>query len=350
MSRRSVKEMTKGTNRKTKKGSKGKMQSEDDELNETPKWGADDLLLKAEEFVETYQPELAQKFYEKGLTIDPNHTQLMDSYAQFLLDMDDFVRAKELLIKSVQISPSDNWMKYMNLGQLLQGGEALQCYNKGIELMLQNREKIQNGKVPSEEGELQSLNQEIASALCSQAELFMTDACFEENAESECEKYLLKALEIDSSNAETLQTLANFKMCQQQPEEALKLLNQSYILWKDLDDLQRPSMEFCHNAAKMFLELEEDRTAADIWETLLDVDDNIAEVHYHLGLAYRYISTEAAKECFHKARELLLQCQDPQLLKQVEDMLTQIEKENYQEEEEDEESTKQGSDDDSMDV
>jgi len=63
MSRRSVKEMTKGTNRKTKKGSKGKIQSEDDELNETPKWGADDLLLKAEEFVETYQPELAQKFY-----------------------------------------------------------------------------------------------------------------------------------------------------------------------------------------------------------------------------------------------------------------------------------------------
>ena len=63
-------------------------------------------------------------------------------------------------------------------------------------------------------------------------------------------------------------------------------------------------MEFCHNTAKMFLELEQDSIAVEIWESLLEVDDNIAEIHYHLGLAYRYISTESAKECFQRAKEV----------------------------------------------
>lgn len=65
-----------------------------------------------------------------------------------------------------------------------------------------------------------------------------------------------------------------------------------------------PAMEFCHNTAKMFIELEQDKSAVDIWESLLEVDDNIAEIHYHLGLAYRFISTSASKECLTKAKQV----------------------------------------------
>jgi len=342
--RRGVKEMTKDGRGRSKKG----------EVVEPvkPHWGVDELLMKAEELVETYQPELAQKFYERGLEVNPNHTGLLDSYAQFLLDKDEFNMAKQLLEKSIQLSPNENWIKYMNLGQILNGKEALQCYNKGIELMIQYRARLQSGEIPNEESELQDITKEIVSALCSQAELFMTDECYEESAESECEKLINKALEIDPSNAETLQTLANLRLCQQKDDQALQLLNQSYSLWKDADDL--PSMELCHNTAKMFLELEQDKTAAEIWESLLDLDDNIAEIHYHLGLAYRYISTESSKECLSRAKELLLQCTDPQLLKQVEDMLNQVQTENYQNDEENEEGEEDeeegGGDDDNMDV
>jgi len=336
-------------------GKKKKKSSQKQEENPQSTWSANQLLEKAEELAETYNPELAQKFYERGLQVDPTHTALMDSYAQFLLDLDDFERAKELLLKSIELSPEDNWIKYMNLGQLLQGSEAFRCYNKGIELMFNRRSKIQSGEILEREGELEGLAKEIASALCSQAELFMTDACFEENAESECEGLLNKALEVDPSNAETLQTMANFRLCQQKNDEALQLLNRSYDLWKDADDLDRPSMELCHNTAKMFLELEQDRIAADIWESLLDVDDNIAEIHYYLGLAYRYISTEAAKECLGRAKELLLQCSDPQLMSQVNDILSQVEKENYEEEDDEEgedaeDTDKKGHSGDDMDV
>jgi hypothetical protein len=35
--------------------------------------------------------------------------------------------------------------------------------------------------------------------------------------------------------------------------------------------------------AKTFLELEQPRLAAEIWEGMLEEDDNIAEVWYYLG-------------------------------------------------------------------
>ena len=52
--------------------------------------------------------------------------------------------------------------------------------------------------------------------------------------------------------------------------------------------------------------------------------------------------------------QLLLQCEDPQLLKQVEEMLSLVEKENYKEEGEEEEEEEEEEDgknnDDTMDV
>ena len=50
-----------GTIGRKKKGQKKGAGNEE----EKPKWSAEDFLQKAEELVETYQPELAQKFYER---------------------------------------------------------------------------------------------------------------------------------------------------------------------------------------------------------------------------------------------------------------------------------------------
>lgn len=330
MVRQGLKQATKGGNGRKKVEKKNKVNFGSSQVNYT----VEDLVEKAEELLDQYEPDTAQKFYEKAMQMDPNHIQLLDSYAHFLLDMDDFNAAKQLLVKSIQLAPNDNWVKYMSLGQILQGGEAVQCYHKGIQLMTEHKRKLDNGEVIAKEGEVESIKEQIASALCCQAELYMTDSCYEDNAESECEKLLAQALQVDPNNKETLFTMANFKLCQQKQEEALHLLNQSYALWKDLDYSSGlwPSMEFCHNSAKMFLELSEDKTAASIWENLLEIDDNIAEIHYHLGLAYRYTSSEVSLECLNRAKELLAQCSDPALLKQVEDIIASVLTEDYREE------------------
>lgn len=40
---------------------------------------------------------------------------------------------------AVKLSPEEGFSKYMNLGQLLEGQEAVTAYNKGIQLMMANQ-------------------------------------------------------------------------------------------------------------------------------------------------------------------------------------------------------------------
>lgn len=110
-------------------------------------------------------------------------------------------------------------------------------------------------------------------------------------------------------------------------------------------------MEFCHTTAKLFLELERPRESAWIWEQLLEQDDNIAELHYHLGLAYRHFSSSLALEALQKARKLLQQvgCQDQELQQQVEELTAEVQKENI-ELEDDEEGEDSEDDNDDMET
>lgn len=52
--------------------------------------------------------------------------------------------------------------------------------------------------------------------------------------------------------------------------------------------------------------MEKYENSIEIWESLIEEQDNIAEVHYFLGLAYRNINTNTAKECVSKAKEVFI--------------------------------------------
>jgi tetratricopeptide (TPR) repeat protein len=95
------------------------------------------------------------------------------------------------------------------------------------------------------------------------------------------------------------------RISQSKNAEALELLKKSYALWKDAAYQDKPSYEFRHNTAKLFVELGEQRTAINIWEELLEEDDSIAEIHALLAYAYRSISTSAAKVCLTTAKQVL---------------------------------------------
>jgi len=221
---------------------------------------------------------------------------------------------------------------------LLLGKEAASCFRKGIELMLNQRDQLRNVQGTA----LEELNNQVSDAFCSMAEIYLTDDCFDENAEEECDRLLTEALKYSQNNPEPYQTLASVRISQQNTEEALKLLTTSYNLWKDneLEDL--PSYEFRHTTAKLFLEIEQYKIAAHIWEELLDEDDNIAEIHYHLALAYQPISTAASTECLTKAYELLNTDSQSnpgevkELLQLVEQLRAQLKLENIELDNEDE--------------
>jgi tetratricopeptide (TPR) repeat protein len=124
-----------------------------------------------------------------------------------------------------------------------------------------------------------------------------------------CEKFVSEALKNDpqSTHPEALMTLASLRMSQQKPEDALQAMNKCYDIFKDEEIYEkRPPFEFRHNAAKIFMELNEHLKATEIWESLLEEDDTIAEVYYHLGLAYRPLSSKSSLECLAKSKEVII--------------------------------------------
>eukprot|EP01116_Phalansterium_solitarium_P000102 TRINITY_DN10064_c0_g1_i1.p1 TRINITY_DN10064_c0_g1~~TRINITY_DN10064_c0_g1_i1.p1 ORF type:complete len:365 (-),score=101.14 TRINITY_DN10064_c0_g1_i1:291-1322(-) len=284
------------------------------------------LLAKAEELLLAYNPELAEKFYKRALEQEPTNSDALDAYGSFLLEVDRFDEAKEVFLKSIEVAPDADSAKYMNMGQLSEGQEAIKHFSRGIAIMEEQLNEVQQLKPSKSKKEtMLQLRQQISAAYCSIAEVYLTDECFEEQAESECERVLNAAISFDPDNAEPLQTLASVRMSQQRAPEALELMNKSYSKWRDLEHDEQPSLEFRHNAAKLLLEMDQHETAAEIWEIIIEEDDSIAEVYYFLGLSYKTSSPTDCFECATKAKQLLVasQCDDALLQQQVDELLAE---------------------------
>jgi hypothetical protein len=98
-------------------------------------------------------------------------------YAEFLAgSLGDVEEAKKVLESCVQCG--GRGQVYFSLGQVQTGMDAVQSFRAGIE---QLEHDPQNNEI-------------IASAYCRICEVFMTDLCFEENAEQICVTCATKAL------------------------------------------------------------------------------------------------------------------------------------------------------------
>lgn len=69
------------------------------------------------------------------------------------------------------------------MAQLHEGREALDFYESGLQLLKRQHDRIAGN---STEGDA-TLKQKLCMAYCSVAELFLTDLCFEQDAEQRCQ-------------------------------------------------------------------------------------------------------------------------------------------------------------------
>lgn len=71
---------------------------------------------------------------------------------------------------------------------------------------------------------------QLCGAYCSVAELYLTDLCFEANAEHECESSLKAALELDepTSSPDAVQAMANLRLSQNRGIEAVSYILEAY--------------------------------------------------------------------------------------------------------------------------
>jgi len=257
----------------------------------------------------------------------------MDALGELWCEMGQEDKAKKIFLKSIELEPDSDFSKYLNLGQICEGLEAVSWIRSGITRMYAFRQRLTDSLIDPQQ--LEMIEKQICGGLCSIAEIYMTDSCFEENAEAECQKTLEEALTLQPEDAETLQVFANFKICQNQQQEALNFLRKSYSKWELIDIEGKPSFEFRTSSAKLFLELNEPRTSVDILEDLLLEEDEIAEIWFLLGTAYTFISKKSARQCLEKAKTLLLTlgCEDEELPKLVDNQLKEVEKSEAPEEE-----------------
>ncbi len=147
---------------------------------------------------------------------------------------------------------------FLYLGQLSSSKDALDVFTKAIDDMKEcirlleqvlthhgNGNTSVNGSDSnnmSMEDENENSNDSLQSALletkrqlcgayCSVAELYLTDLCFEPNAEAECESSLQAAVKLDdptSSSPDAVQAMANLRLSQNRGDEAIPLMIQSY--------------------------------------------------------------------------------------------------------------------------
>jgi tetratricopeptide (TPR) repeat protein len=262
------------------------------------------MLKNAENLMYRMEFDQARQLYERIIQQDSKNLKALGGLAEALLELGDTETAKKALLRAIEIEPNQGAAKYLTLAQLLEGLEAITCYQKGLSILI-----TQRGKAVAEQGEnsekVKKLNQQIATAFCAAAEIYLTDACFEENAETQCLNLLTEALKYDESNYEVLQTMASFRLSQSNPTEAETCLNRSYASWKSLPVEEFPSYEFRVSTAKLYLELSKHDQAREILEGLVAEHDSVGEVWYLLYLACQPTNPTLAHEHLLQAQEVL---------------------------------------------
>jgi tetratricopeptide (TPR) repeat protein len=133
--------------------------------------------------------EKAYKFVKKALDLDSTHIEALETMATVQMEMGNSESAKTIYEKLVKLNPNEGFSKYMCLGQLSCGIEAVNFYKKGIELMINqfNKEQsdtkpctsssaMKNNDTDEDEEDLQKVSKtEISTAYGSIAEIYLTD-------------------------------------------------------------------------------------------------------------------------------------------------------------------------------
>jgi predicted Zn-dependent protease len=249
-------------------------------------------LDKAEALMAETNLELAHAFISRAIERAPLLVAAHTLMGELAVQAGDYEQAIASLRTAIRLEPDSGAEKFMNLGQVLGGDEAADLYAQGVAIL-----RRQLDAQPADV----DVRRSLCSAYASIAELYLTDLCMADEAESECGAALQAALALDSSNVEALQLAASYNVSCQRPAEALELLQRSYALWMgavtramaddgaeltDDDLLQLPTYERRLDAARLFMELSRPQEAVAICGLLVEEEDDIGEVWTLLANAH----------------------------------------------------------------
>ncbi|CAN7996326.1 unnamed protein product [Ixodes hexagonus] len=325
---------------KTKRASK-KNESKENQHAES---SVQELLSMVEGAMNELQFDQARQFGERALRLEPDNLKTLDVLSGLLLEMGDATGASQLLQRMIELEPNDGFRKYLSLGQLCDGKESLRHYAKGVEILQRLLGERQGASAGADSEDGGNLNRELSSAYCAMAEIYMTDCCFEEDAETQCAELIEKGVAADPNNPEALQCQASYLLVKQDTEGAQQAMRRSLDLWlpqherlcqgnQDEEGVQDPVCPLSYSCrvsgAKLLIELEMMDEANAVLDGLVEEDDEVVDVWYLLG----WLNYLRAGEYMDNARFYLTKAQqvarkvhfeDPEELAHIEELLAEI--------------------------
>ena len=289
----------------------------------------EDLLAEAADLLEKSQPDQALPLIQEALKRLEQDTKaysdidvLLQNAAQekatfpvalnlgadiylALGDADEARRHFELCVK---IDPNGALVSaepYLQLAQLCEEGgqRSLEYYDKAVEVMKNEIDVLEEQRqIEGTEEIIDARRAKIAEALCSMAEVYMTDLCHRDDAEQRCEQFATEAVAIcpEASSAGVLQTLASIRISQERDDEAKKILMQSMSIWKDIpadvEDIRRPDFAARVSLVRLLMDVEQEEDAMAVLEALVKDDDQSVEAVYLGGWCHLLLSQKAEAE------------------------------------------------------
>ncbi|XP_077382383.1 uncharacterized protein LOC144021951 [Festucalex cinctus] len=278
------------------------------------KYSVEQLLEKTEECMDSFDYEMAGLYCQRALDLESTNLQALDMLGHISSELGDTEKAKGVFLRAVELSPDVGHSKYMYLGQLHTGQDAVGYYTKGIQVLLSALDKqaqttAQAGAAAPVDDDLElPTMKDVSVAYCSIAELYLTDLCMEEGAADKCKEFIERALQYHPGNPEGLQLMASYLFSTEKNQEGKEYLLKSVRLWLPAqnqteasssleDDMQNqiPPYESRITTAKLLVESEEYEMAVEVLEGLLEEDDEVVQVWYLSGWVC-YLQLERAKE------------------------------------------------------
>ncbi|OQR66657.1 UPF0661 TPR repeat-containing protein C16D10.01c-like [Tropilaelaps mercedesae] len=320
---------------RTQRARKAKKRLEKSNTHSFAQLSAEELAKRGEQLADQGQYAEARKLLAASLEkkVDPD---VMFTMACCLIELSRPEEAKQMLVRSCELSPDTEPNKWLTLAELQHGNESLRCFEKATEL-LKRELTSESEPVAMDEGTGQTPadNQErikkltarkLSSVYVCISELFTTggygdaescgeitcmlacstsqedlwrhhavliDLCDEPDAEVRVTAALNEALELDSSNPEVFQAKANYHMIKGELGEATVEMKRSLDLWLPLfdrtvegglDDSELiPQFNVRLSAAKMLLELKMFAEATTVLDGLVLEDEDCVDAWYLLG-------------------------------------------------------------------
>ena len=337
------------TSKKVKKQNAAKLAKK---VAKEEKYSANDYLDKADECMDEFNFPLAKSFCERALKVEPNNIRALETAGSVLIELGEMDSAKDCFSLAITVQPEEGHEKYMCMGQLLTGSDAVSCFHKGIELM---KTILQQDEAAAAAEKSDVMPRDIARAYCNIAEIYLTDECFEDDADEKCKGCLQEAAKVDPEYPECHHLLASFYISKESMDEAKEAMEKGLALWLPQwkEEVQKPDGEdvadlaqSCSigyperiHASKLLIELQQYEEASEILEMLLEEEDEIVETWYLLG----WVNYLQGEDYYNNARHYLQQahkvnikaeCGDEGIVKHIDELLKELGPEEGEEEEE----------------